>query len=111
MPGQHLGGGQKRGEATGPNPIDRVRLGCKRHLLTDRTSLPLAFLLTEANTHESVPTAELLDAVVPVPVRRGSPTRKPAKLHGCTPTRHTITTAAVTPAEPESLSHASRSRA
>ena len=79
--GQRVGCGQKGGEATGPNPTDRGRPGRKRHLVTDRTGLPLAFLLTGANTHDSVPLAELLDAVVPVPGRRGRPRRRPDKLH------------------------------
>jgi transposase len=53
---------KKGGAATGPNPTDRGKAGTKRHLLTDRHGLPLAFVLTGANVHDSVPLAELLDA-------------------------------------------------
>ena len=42
--GQH--GGQKGGELTGPNPTDRGKPGSKRHLVVDRTGIPLAALLT-----------------------------------------------------------------
>lgn len=54
---------QKGGTATGANPTDRGKAGTKRHLLTDQHGLPLAFVLKGANVHDSVPLAELLDAV------------------------------------------------
>lgn len=38
-------------------------------------------MLTGANVHDSVPLAELLDAVVPVKGRRGRPRQRPGKLH------------------------------
>lgn len=79
--GQRVHPGKKGGAATGPNPTDRGKAGTKRHLLTDRHGLPLAFLLTGANVHDSVPLAELLDAVVPVKARRGRPRQRPDKLH------------------------------
>ena len=41
---------QKGGDKTGPNPTDRGRFGTKRRLITDRNGLPLAFVLTGANT-------------------------------------------------------------
>jgi len=43
--------------------------------------LLLAFLLTGANVHDSVPLVELLDAVAPVKGRRGRPRQRPDKLH------------------------------
>jgi transposase len=79
--GQFFNRGQKGGAATGPNPTDRGRLGTKRHLITDRHGIPLAFLLTGANVHDSVPFEELLDAVPPVAGKRGQPRRRPDKLH------------------------------
>lgn len=79
--GQRQPAGEKGGAATGPNPTDRGKRGTKRHLLTDRRGIPLAFLLTGANTHDSVPFEELLDAVPPVRGRRGRPRRRPGKLH------------------------------
>ena len=49
--------------------------------LTDRNGLPLAFVLTGANVHDSVPLAQLLDAVAPLKGRRGRPRKRPDKLH------------------------------
>jgi hypothetical protein len=34
------------GAATGPNATDQGRPGTKRHLITDRRGIPLAFILT-----------------------------------------------------------------
>jgi transposase len=79
--GQCVHPGKKGGAATGANPTDRGKAGTKRHLLTDRKGLPLAFVLTGANVHDSVPLAELLDAVVPVKGKRGRPRQRPGKLH------------------------------
>ena len=73
--------GQKGGGATGPNPTDRGRAGTKRHLITDRRGIPLAFLLTGANVHDSVPFEELLDAVPPIGGKPGRPRQRPDKLH------------------------------
>lgn len=71
----------KKGAVTGPNPTDRGNASTKRHLLTDRNGLPLAFVLTGANVYGSVPLAELLDAVVPVEGRCGRRRQRPVKLH------------------------------
>jgi transposase len=73
--------GKKGGEATGPNPTDRGRPGTKRHLVTDRNGTPLAFLLTGANVHDSVPLEPLLDAIPPLAGKCGRPRRRPGKLH------------------------------
>jgi transposase len=73
--------GQKRGAATGPNPTDRGRPGTKRHLATDAKGIPLAFLLTGANVHDSVPFEELIDTIPAVTGKRGRPRRRPGKLH------------------------------
>ena len=81
LPGQLVHRGQKGGEETSPNPTDRGRPGTKRHLVTDRQGIPLAFLLTGANVHDSKPLDELLDTVPSVRGKRGRPRRRPAKLH------------------------------
>ena len=78
---QRVVGCQKGGDKTGPNPTDRGRLGTKRHLITDRTGTPLAFVLTGANTHDSMPFEELLDRIPPVGGQLGRPRRRPDKLH------------------------------
>jgi transposase len=50
-------------------------------LITDRQGIPLAFHLTGANVHDSVPFEHLLDAIPPVAGKRGRPRRRPDKLH------------------------------
>lgn len=50
------------GEATGPNPTDRGKLGVKRSLLVDGHGHPLALVTAPANTHDLSLVAETLDA-------------------------------------------------
>jgi transposase len=73
--------GEKGGEKTGPNPLDRGRPGSKRHLLTDAGGVPLAVLLTGAHVHDSKVFEELIDSVAPVKGRWGRPRKRPEKLH------------------------------
>ncbi len=79
--GQRVHRSEKGGAETGPNPTDRGKPGTKRHLVTDRRGIPLAFLLSGANTHDSRPFEDLLDAVPPVAGKPGRPRRRPDKLH------------------------------
>jgi transposase len=79
--GQRVHRGKKGRAPTGPNPADRGKPGTKRHLITDRQGIPLAFLLTSANVHDSVPFEPLLDAVPAVAGKRGCARRRPDKLH------------------------------
>ena len=51
-------------EATGRNPTDRGKSGCKRHLLTEGKGIPLAVVLSGANRHDMKKLADLLDAIV-----------------------------------------------
>jgi transposase len=81
LPRQRVHCGEKGGAGTGANPTDRGKAGTKRHLVTDRRGIPLAFLLTGANTHDSRPFEDLLDAVPPVAGKPGRPRRRPDKLH------------------------------
>ena len=37
---------------TDHNPTDRGKLGTKRHILTDKDGIPLAAIITSANTHD-----------------------------------------------------------
>jgi transposase len=69
--------GQKGGEKTGPNPVDRGRPGSKRHLLVDENGTPLVAVLTGAQVHDSKIFEELVDGVEPVKGPRG----RPRKLH------------------------------
>ena len=79
--GQRIPGCQKGGDKTGPNSTDRGRLGTKRHLITDRTGIPLAFVLTGANTHDSMPFEELLDSIPSIGGKPGRARFRPDKLH------------------------------
>jgi transposase len=79
--GQFIHRGEKGGAATGPNPTDRGRPGTKRHLITDRRGIPLVFILTGANVHDSMPFEALLDAIPAVAGKRGRPRCRPDKLH------------------------------
>src|SRR5438132_1971125 len=38
------------GEKNGPNPTDRAKTGTKRHILTDGGGVPIAMVITAANT-------------------------------------------------------------
>jgi IS5 family transposase len=76
--------GSRGGEATGKDPTNRVKLGTKRHLVVDRTGLPLAITISGANVHDSRLLEETVDAIpqVRLPHRqRGRPRKRPAKLH------------------------------
>jgi transposase len=69
------------GSGVGPSPVDRGKPGTKRHLATDRKGIPLAFLLTPANMHDSVVFEELIDSIGPIKRPRGRPRKRPEKLH------------------------------
>ena len=82
--GQRERAGQKGGEQTGRNPVDRGKLGSKYHLVVDRNGLPLAVRLSAANAHDSTQLLPLVDAIPPIIGPRGRPGRprkRPAKLH------------------------------
>ena len=66
------------GEATGPNPTDRAKLGTKRHLLTDQRGAPLSVVITEANMHDMKAAARTLSSIVTC--RPKSTTRNPQNL-------------------------------
>jgi transposase len=63
-----------------PNPTDRGKPGSKRHVLVDASGVPLALLLSSANTHDSQLFEPLLDAVPPIRQCVGRPRRRPEKL-------------------------------
>jgi hypothetical protein len=50
-------------------------------VITDRRGITIAFLLTSANVHDSVPFEHLLHAVPPVAGKPGRPKSRPDKLH------------------------------
>ncbi|MEV5899331.1 IS5 family transposase [Streptomyces sp. NPDC052127] len=71
----------KKGDLTGPNPVDRGKFGSKIHLITERTGLPLSVGISGANVHDSQALIPLVQGIQPVRSRRGPRRRKPAKLH------------------------------
>ena len=76
--------GPRGGEKTGPNPTDRGKSGSKRHILVDRSGVPLVVRHSAANVHDSRMLETMLDAVSPLRRPRGRPGRprkRPEKLH------------------------------
>jgi transposase len=73
---------EKGGDIIGPNPTDKGRAGCKRHLVVDAKGIPLATLLTPANVNDCQLFDALLDAIPPLKgPGRGHPRQRPDKLH------------------------------
>jgi Transposase DDE domain len=64
------------------NPVDRAKPGCKLHLAVDGGGLPLAVLVTGANTNDSLVFAALLDDIPKVRTPAGGWRRRPEKVHG-----------------------------
>ena len=52
------------------NPTtDRSKLGTKRHILTDKKSIPLSAVITSASTHDIKPVIDVIDnSVVKRPI-------------------------------------------
>ena len=72
----------KRG-ASSPARIQRIAANraSKRHLVVDRTGIPLAALLSGANLHDSASSRQVLDAIPPIRQPNGRRRKRPAKLH------------------------------
>jgi transposase len=81
QPGQHQRAGQAWGELVGANPTDRGEPGSKYHLIVDGAGLPLAALLSAANTHDPRLLVALVDRVGPVRGRVGRPRRRPERVY------------------------------
>ena len=72
------------GEQTGKDPTNRGKLGTKRHLVVDRTGVPLAVTISGSNVHDSKRLEEAIDAIPPLRLpgkRRGRPRQRSVKLH------------------------------
>jgi DDE family transposase len=65
----------------GANPTDRGKPGSKYHLIVDGAGMPLAALVSGANTHDSRLLVRLVDRVGPVRGRVGRPRRRPERLY------------------------------
>ena len=46
---------------TGNNPVDRSKLGTKRHILTDKNGIPLFIVISPASTHDTKLVTELVN--------------------------------------------------
>ena len=49
---------------TGHNPVDRSKLGTKRHILTDKKGIPLSVVISSANTHDIKLVTDMVDNAV-----------------------------------------------
>jgi transposase len=72
------------GEQTGKDPTNRGKLGTKRHIVVDRSGVPLAVTISGSSVHDSQRIEEAIDAIPPLRLpgkRRGRPRQRPVKLH------------------------------
>ncbi len=79
---QCLGAGLKRGTHTGPNPTDRGKNGCKRHIVTDADGIPLVVRTGPANQPDAELALEVLDAIPPCAGTKGRPRLRPKAFQG-----------------------------
>ena len=49
---------------TGNNPVDRSKLGTKRHILTDKKGIPLSAVISSASTHDIKAVTNVIDNLV-----------------------------------------------
>ena len=45
----------------GNNPVDRSKLGTKRHILTDKKGIPLSAVISSASTHDIKLVTDVID--------------------------------------------------
>lgn len=67
---------------TGNNPVDRSKLGTKRHILTDKKGIPISVAISSASTHDIKLVTDVIDnsvikrTFVPAKPKRGRTQRK-----------------------------------
>ena len=61
---------------TGSNPVDRSKLGTKRHILTDKQGIPLSAVISSASTHDIKLVIDVIDNSV---IKRTFVSSKPKK--------------------------------
>lgn len=49
---------------TGNSPVDRSKLGTKRHILTDKKGIPLSAVISSASTHDIKLVTDVMDNMV-----------------------------------------------
>jgi len=52
------------GDLTGSSPVDRSKLGTKRHILTDKNDIPLSAIISSASTHDIKLVTDVIDNLV-----------------------------------------------
>ncbi len=72
----------KGGGHTGPNPTDRAKSGCKRHVITDADGLPLVVQTGPANERDDRRAFAMLEAFPTLPGPTGRPRTRPEVLQG-----------------------------
>jgi len=60
-----------RGAKTGNSPVDRSKLGTKRHILTDKNGIPLSVIISSASTHDINLVIDVVDSAVIKRKKRG----------------------------------------
>jgi transposase len=70
------------GRKTGPNPTDRRKCGSKHHVIVEAQGIPLAITLTAANRNDITQLFRLVDAIPPLPGKRGRPRKRPDRVQG-----------------------------
>src|SRR6476469_6732209 len=48
----------------GSSPVDRSKLGTKRHILTDKQGIPISAIISSASTHDIKAVADVIDNTV-----------------------------------------------
>jgi transposase len=61
---------------TGSSPVDRSKLGTKRHILTDKQGIPLSAVISSASTHDIKLVTDVIDNSV---IKRTFVSGKPKK--------------------------------
>ena len=72
------------GAKTGNSPVDRSKLGTKRHILTDKKGIPLSAVISSANTHDINLVTEVVDNAV---IKRPKSSKSKSKSRGITKRR------------------------
>jgi putative transposase len=61
---------------TGNNPVDRSKLGTKRHILTDKQGIPISVAISSASTHDIKLVTDIIDNSI---IKRTFVSSKPNK--------------------------------
>ena len=70
------------GDHTGPNPTDRSKNGCKRHIICDAKGIPLVVQTGPANQRDEQLVEPMLKEFPPLRDRKGKKQTKPKALQG-----------------------------